>query len=112
MLEIHQDFLGKFETIAIPKLELFGFKVKILEVCGEANSTRILLSKDSNNLLIFFATNHLDYIDGVMVCKTSNENINWNSILLPQKGKQRYAYMGDFVQSDISRLVNDIIAIS
>lgn len=61
-------FLERFDQLATSKLKEAGFLISILEVdSSTSNSTKISLTKNTKEYLIWFADNRLDYDSGVMV---------------------------------------------
>ena len=115
MIDVHQKYVSKFKEIGVPILKQYGFDFEVFDVCGTSASTKILIFKTLEpKYILTFATNHLDYADGVRVFKTDSREIQWdyNHLVLPKppiNESTHYSYMGNNLDNDIRKIVTDII---
>jgi hypothetical protein len=72
----------------------------------------MLLKKGSIEYVLCFSTHHLDWDDGVMVYKTSDRKVHWESMVLPTKIdvdlNNTYGFTGTAMLANIERLIKDI----
>ncbi|MGY4537856.1 hypothetical protein ACVW0P_002275 [Mucilaginibacter sp. UYNi724] len=92
-----------FQELGREKLRSAGIKFELLLA-----SDRLLvkLNKNGENYLLFFSTHHLDFSDGVMVCRSNDGKIHFDQRVLPAEGtNDRYGYS----TAEIERLISDLV---
>ena len=109
MDNIRQNYIDTFNNIGVPLLTNYGFKTE-LSLINESVKIQIE-HEDYPTYLITFSTHHLDYEQGVLVCKSDNQKLNYEEIILPnqleRKNGKIYNYSGKELKSEILRLIND-----
>jgi hypothetical protein len=107
MKEIHENYIAKFKQVGATFLENYEYSVEVIECFGENEVSKIKIYKSpTQNYVLTFATNHLDYNLGVLIMEPESKEIFLPGKFELQNGTT-YAYSGENLEQEIQRLVKD-----
>lgn len=112
MNDVHAEYEKAFQRIADPIFDQLNYECQVEEKLESTHTTVIKIVAPNGEKYEFrFATNHLDYADGVRVYKII-DHVKTPVLPSNQFGQKLYRYMGQNLDDEIRNLVYDFAIIS